>query len=116
MDEYELIQFAVYLDKLKWKKESIQTVEDFLSSVALFLKLRLKENGHSYISYIGLENQNMISKLKDFLEIYNINIKIQPYELNNKFIEFNKVKLISICLNALLNQKYFLVFSFYLKK
>lgn len=95
MNEYDFVLYAAYLDKLKWKKESY-SAEDFLTIVALFLKLRTIDNASAYISYIGLENQDVIGKLKDFLEINhetNFNIKINQWDLNEKFKELNKVNI-----------------------
>jgi len=94
MDEYEIVVYAFYLDKLKWKKDSNYTIEEFLSIIALFVKLRLKKNSNSYISYIEIENQDLITKLKDFLEIKNenkYNFSINHIEQNDKFKELSKV-------------------------
>lgn len=94
LNEIEILLYSLYLDKLKWEKEKFFTIEEFLSVIALFLKLRLIENGNSYISYIGINNQDLIIKLNDFLEIKQerkFNFKIHSYELNDKFKELSKV-------------------------
>lgn len=91
-NDFELLNFSIYLDKLDWDNQNLSP-EKFLLVLGFAVKLKLNQNNHSFIENFKKENPeiysiyiNWIIENKNFL-----NVRIIEKDLNSKYKALSRV-------------------------
>lgn len=98
-NDFELLNFSIYLDKLAWDHKSLNP-EEFLYVLGLAVKIKLAEpsNQTFFIESLQVENPELYFKYMQWLTENKLfsQIKISEKDLNSKYKALSRVIFLKI--------------------